>query len=80
MVFDRSEKSGQQVDFSNFDNRSLAAVALNQGASFSSDESRAAKAELDQRYRTSVLNALNPTTSSSPSTTETFRFCNNMLA
>jgi hypothetical protein len=72
LVFDRSEKSGQQVDFSKFDNRSLAAVALNQGASFSSDESRAAKAELDQRYRTSVLNALNPTSNNSPSTNRNF--------
>jgi hypothetical protein len=72
LVFDRSRTNGQQVDFSKFDNRSLAAVALNQGASFSNDESRAAKAELDQRYRTSVLNALNPTTSNSPSTNGNF--------
>jgi hypothetical protein len=71
-VFDRSEKSGQQVGVCKFDTRSLAAVAFNQGASFSSDESRAAKAELDQRYRTSVLNALTPTTNDSPSTNGNF--------
>jgi hypothetical protein len=72
LVFDRSRTNGQQVDFSKFDNRSLAAVALNQGSSFSNDESRAAKTELDQRYRTSILNALSPTTSSSPSTNGNF--------
>jgi hypothetical protein len=72
LVFDRSRTNGQQVDFSKFDNRSLAAVALNQGSSFSNDESRAAKTELDQRYRTSILNALSPTTSSSASTNGNF--------
>jgi hypothetical protein len=72
LVFDRSRTNGQQVDFSKFDNRSLAVVALNQGASFSSDESRAAKTELDQRYRTSVVNALNPTTNNSSSTNGSF--------
>jgi hypothetical protein len=72
LVFDQSRTNGQQVDFSKFDNPSLAAVALNQGSSFSNDESRAAKTELDQRYRTSILNALSPTTSSSPSTNGNF--------
>jgi hypothetical protein len=59
LVFNSSRKVGQQADLSNFDNRSLAAVALNQGAAFSGEEVRAAKAELDQRNRTSILSAVN---------------------
>ena len=59
LVFDVDRKSGQQADFSQFDNRALAAVALNQDAGFSADEARAAKAELNQRTRLSLLSALN---------------------
>jgi hypothetical protein len=40
-------------------NRTLAAVALNQSSSFSAEEVRAAKAELDQRNRASILSAVN---------------------
>jgi len=58
LVFDPSRKTGQQVDFSNFDNRSLATVALNPDSTFSAAEIRAAKAELDLRTRTTMLSAL----------------------
>jgi hypothetical protein len=58
LVFDKARKVGLQVDFSNFDNDTLAAVALNQDGSFSTEESRAARQELDQRNRTSLLSAL----------------------
>ncbi|MGH6789953.1 MAG: hypothetical protein ACRECC_09760 [Pseudolabrys sp.] len=61
LVFNSSQKTGQQVDFSNFDNQSLAAIVLNQGSSFSPEEIRAAKTELDQRNRTSILSALSQT-------------------
>ncbi len=59
LVFSTSRKVGQQADLSNFDNRTLAAVALNQGSQFSAEEIRGAKAELDQRNRTSILSAVN---------------------
>jgi hypothetical protein len=58
LVFDKARKVGLQVDFSNFDNDTLAAVALNQDGTFSTEESRAARQELDQRNRTSLLSAL----------------------
>jgi hypothetical protein len=59
LVFSSSRKVGQQADWSQFDNQTLAAVALNQDSSFSTEEVRAAKAELDQRNRTSILSAIN---------------------
>jgi hypothetical protein len=59
LVFDKSRKVGQQVDYSGFDNQSLAVVALNQDASFSVEESRTAKSELDARNRASILSAFN---------------------
>lgn len=58
LVFDRARRVGLQADFSGFDNQALAAVALNQDGSFSGEESRAARKELDQRNRASLLNAL----------------------
>lgn len=61
LVFDKSRKVGQQVDFSGFDNQTLAVMALNQDSSFSAEESRAAKSELDQRNRASILSAFDPT-------------------
>jgi len=57
LVFNSGRKTGQQVDFAEFDNRSLAIVALNADASFSAEEASAAKAELNQRTRSGVLNA-----------------------
>ena len=59
LTFDRSRSSGQQVDYTDFDNRSLASIALNQSGGFSAQETRSAKAELDQRNRASILEALN---------------------
>lgn len=60
LVFNSGRQVGQQVDFTDFDNRTLAVMALNGDASFSGEEASAAKAELNQRARYSVLNALNP--------------------
>jgi hypothetical protein len=57
LVFNSFQKSGQQADLSPFDNRTLAAIALNQGSAFSGEEIRAAKAELDQRNRANILSA-----------------------
>jgi len=48
------------VDFTEFDNRSLAIVALNADASFSGEEASAAKVELNRRTRSGVLNAFDP--------------------
>lgn len=58
LVFDPSRRTGQPVDFSNFDNRTLAAMVLNPDSIFSDKEARGAKTELDQRTRTSMLSAL----------------------
>lgn len=60
LVFDRNRKTGQQVDFARFDNRTLAAVAVNQDSKFSVEEVRAAKSELDARTRKSILASLDP--------------------
>lgn len=60
LVFNASETSGQLVDFSKFDNRTLAIVALNTGPKFSDEEAAAAKTELNQRTRTTMLSVLNP--------------------
>ena len=58
-VFDPGRKTGQQADLSGMDNRSLAAVSLNQDGLFSKQESFAAKQALDARNRASILTALN---------------------
>lgn len=60
LVFDRNRKTGQQVDFAKFDNRTLASVAVNQDSKFSAEEVRAAKTELDGRTRKSILASLDP--------------------
>jgi hypothetical protein len=62
LVFNSGRKTGQQVDFTAFNNRTLAVMALNADASFSAEEASAAKAELNQRSRSTVLNAFDPTT------------------
>jgi hypothetical protein len=59
LTFDRSRKSGQQVDYTDFDNRSLATIVQNQTGEFSAEETRSAKTELDQRNRASILASLN---------------------
>ncbi|AMN40732.1 hypothetical protein [Rhodoplanes sp. Z2-YC6860] len=67
LVFDPKRKTGQQADLSPFNNRMLATVALNQDGTFSTDEVRAAKTELDQRRRSSLLSALNSSNGSNVS-------------
>lgn len=64
LVFTSGRKTGQQVDFTAFNNRTLAIMVLNGDASFSVQEASAAKAELNQRTRSGVLNAFDPTTDS----------------
>jgi hypothetical protein len=59
LTFDRSRKSGQQVDYTDFDNRSLATIVQNPSGEFSAEETRSARTELDQRNRTSILATLN---------------------
>ncbi len=62
LVFTSGRTTGQPVDFTNFDNRTLAIMALNTGGSFSAGEASAAKAELNQRTRSAVLKAFDPNT------------------
>ncbi len=64
LVFTGGRTTGQQVDFSAFNNRTLAIMALNSDATFSREETSAAKAELNQRTRSGVLNAFDPTANS----------------
>jgi hypothetical protein len=80
LVFDDSDKTGQQVDFTAFDNRSLAAITLNQGSAFSAGEIRAAKAELDQRNRASVLDTLKATSGGSDSASASLALVNRYAA
>ena len=64
LVLDAGRKTGQLVDFSSMDNRSLAAISLNQDGLFSGLESFAAKQALESRNRASVLAALKQSQSS----------------
>jgi hypothetical protein len=80
LVFSSARKVGQQVDFSQFDNRTLAAVALNQGSQFSAEEIRAAKAELDQRNRTGIISAINSSDGSGSSSLAMLQQYANMSA
>jgi hypothetical protein len=57
LVFTGSRQTGQQVDFTDFDNRTLAIMALNGDASFSAQEASAARAELNQRTRRGLVSA-----------------------
>jgi hypothetical protein len=61
LVFSNA-RTGQKVDFKDFDNRTLAIMALNTDATFSAEESSAARTELGQRSRSSVLSAFDPAT------------------
>lgn len=65
LVFNPKQITGQQVDFGNFDNQTLAVVVLNQSASFSPEEVRAAKTELSSRNRASIMAALNSSSTKS---------------
>ena len=68
LVFDSGRKTGQQADLASLDNRSLAAISLNQDGLFSNQESYAAKQLLASRSRASILAALNQSqTSGDPS-------------
>src|SRR5882724_3990070 len=58
LVFGPGRKTGQQADLSSIDNRSLAAISLNQDGLFSKQESFVAKQALDSRNRASILAAL----------------------
>jgi hypothetical protein len=58
LVFDPGRKTGQQADLGSIDNRSLAAISLNQDGLFSKLESHAAKQALDARSRAGILAAL----------------------
>ena len=66
LSFSTKEKGGQMVDFSQFDSRSLSAIALNQDGKFSSVEASAAKAEINKRSSATVLAGLNAASSSDP--------------
>jgi lipoprotein-anchoring transpeptidase ErfK/SrfK len=57
LIFNSARRVGEMVNFSDFDNRSLSAIALNEGKQFSGEEVRAAKLELDQRTRQTLLTA-----------------------
>jgi len=59
LVFSKA-RTGQQADFTDFDNRTLAIMTLNADASFSSEEANAAKTELNQRTRSGYLHAFDP--------------------
>jgi hypothetical protein len=52
-----ARRTAATVDWSEFDNRSLSAVALNEGDQFSAEEVWASKRELDTRTRTTLLTA-----------------------
>jgi hypothetical protein len=62
LVFDPNRKTGQQADLSQFDNQTLAVMTINSGGSFSAEEAHAAKTELNQRNRQSILAAFDTKT------------------
>lgn len=70
LVFN-SLQSGQKVDFTNFDNRSLATIVLNPDSTFSNDEIYAAKQELNQRTRMSMYSALFPASNGKSDSSQT---------
>lgn len=55
LVFNARRQTGQMVDYSEFDSRSISAVALNEGDQFSSEEVRSAQSEMDSRSRKTLL-------------------------
>jgi hypothetical protein len=68
LTFSTGRRQAQMVDWSDFDNRSLSAVALNQGNQFSAEEVRSAKSELDSRTRANLLAAFQQAGSTSDPT------------
>ncbi|HEY4202834.1 MAG TPA: hypothetical protein VGM83_19965 [Devosiaceae bacterium] len=59
LVFNSGRKIGQMVDFSDFDSRSLSAIALNEGNQFNSQEVFAAKEEMRTRSNNALLASFN---------------------
>ena len=55
LLFSKLRKVGQQVDFSQFDSRSLSAIALNKDEKFTGEEINAAKAEMRSRSGQALL-------------------------
>ncbi len=64
LVYEPGRKTGQLVDFSSMDGRSLSAIALNQNNLFSLQEVQAAKKELSSRTRNSILSSMKQSQSS----------------
>jgi hypothetical protein len=58
LTFSTAEKNGQPVDFSQFDSRSLSAIALNQDGKFSIEEVAAARQAMAQRSSSTILAGL----------------------
>jgi hypothetical protein len=58
LTFNPAQKNGQPVDFSQFDSRSLAAIALDQSDKFSSEEVFAAKQEMQRRSSSTLMAGL----------------------
>lgn len=67
---------GTRPDYSDFDSRSIAAVALNSGGRFSAAESRAARAEMRSRCASALLQGLK----SAGSSTDPGAFAQNVIS
>jgi hypothetical protein len=57
IVFNSQRRTGQLINLTGLDNRSLSAMSMNQNKLFSPDETRAASSELQARTRTRYLQA-----------------------
>lgn len=75
LSFTSAQRGGQLVDFSQFDSRSLSAIALDQDNKFSSVESSAAKAEITKRSSSVLLSGLKASSTSDPGS-----FAKNLLS
>ena len=64
LVFSKFRKNGQQVDFSQFDSRSLSAIVLNKDDKFSVEEVNAAKSEIRTRSGQALLASFKSASSS----------------
>jgi hypothetical protein len=60
LVFTGGRQTGQQVDFTDFDNRTLAIMALNSDASFSAQEGRRGKGGAQSAHARQPGDAINP--------------------
>lgn len=59
LVFNARRQTGQMVDFSKFDSRTLSAIALNEGDQFTGEEIFAAKGEMHTRSCKTLLACFN---------------------